>query len=103
MIVPRYDPGAETALTHLSDTEACFVLAVNVALYDEVGQLMILLNTSAAAVWELCDGTRTLDEIGRALAEAHGADRADAAVIDDDVRLTVRKLADLGLVVDAGT
>ena len=75
----------------------------NVALYDEVGQLMILLNTSAAAVWELCDGTRTLVEIGRALAEAHGATGADAAVIVDDVRLTVHKLADLGLVVEAGT
>ena len=75
----------------------------NVALYDEVGQLMILLNTSAAAVWELCDGGRTLDDIGHALAEAHGATGAAAAVIGDDVRLTVRKLAELGLVVDAGT
>jgi len=85
------------------DGAAAVPLDDNVALYDEVGQLMILLNTSAAAVWELCDGTRTLDEIGRTLAEAHGATGADAAVIDDDVRLTVHKLADLGLVVDAGT
>ena len=73
----------------------------NLAVYDEVGQLMILLNTSAAAVWELCDGTRTLDELVRALAEAHGASDADAEVIGEDVRLTVHKLADLGLVVDA--
>ena len=84
------------------DGAAAVPLDDNVALYDEVGQLMILLNTSAAAVWELCDGMRTLDEIGRALAEAHGATGADAAVIDDDVRRTVHKLADLGLVVDAG-
>jgi coenzyme PQQ synthesis protein D (PqqD) len=73
----------------------------NVALYDEVGQLMILLNTSAAAVWELCDGTRAPGEIGRTLAEEHGASGADADVIGEDVRLTVHKLADLGLVVDA--
>jgi len=37
------------------------------------------------------------------LAEAHGVSGADAALIGDDVRLTVHKLADLGLVVDAGT
>jgi len=84
------------------DGAATVPLDDNVALYDEVGQLMILLNPSAAAVWELCDGTRTLDEIGHALAEAHGATGADAAVIGDDVRLTVHKLADLGLVVEAG-
>jgi len=75
----------------------------NLAVYDDVGQLMILLNTSAAAVWQLCDGTRTLDEVVRALAEAHGASAADAEVIGEDVRLTVDKLVELGLVVDAET
>jgi hypothetical protein len=70
----------------------------NVALYDEVGQLLILLNTSAAAVWERCDGARTLDGIVGELAGAHPA---DAAVIGDDVRQTVGKLAELGLLVDA--
>ncbi len=73
----------------------------NVALYDEVGQLLILLNPSAAAVWELCDGRTTLDEMVRELADALGANGADAATMSEDVRLTVRKLADLGLVVDA--
>lgn len=70
----------------------------NVALYDEVGQLLILLNTSAAEVWECCDGTATLDDITRQLAAAHPD---DAAVIGEDVRQTVGKLAELGLVVDA--
>ena len=79
---------------------AALPLDDNLAVYDEVGQLMILLNTSAAAVWELCDGTRTVDELVRALAEAHGASDADAEVIGEDVRLTVHKLADLGLVVE---
>jgi len=73
----------------------------NVALYDEVGQLLILLNPSAAAVWELCDGRTTLDEMVRELADALSANGADAATMSEDVRLTVRKLADLGLVVDA--
>jgi hypothetical protein len=70
----------------------------NVALYDEVGQLLILLNTSAAAVWERCDGTTTVDDIARLLADAHPT---EAAVIGEDVRQTVGKLAELGLVVDA--
>ena len=70
----------------------------NVALYDEVGQLLILLNTSAAAIFERCDGETTLDDMVRELAAAHPAAVAD---IRDDVRRTVAKLMELGLVVDA--
>ena len=70
----------------------------NVALYDELGQLLILLNTSAAAVWERCDGATTLNAMVRELAAAHPA---DADVIEGDVRQTVGKLAELGLLVDA--
>lgn len=70
----------------------------NVALYDELGQLLILLNASAAAVWERCDGATTLDAMARELATAHGA---DAAVVAEDVRQTVGKLAELGLLVEA--
>ena len=73
----------------------------NVALYDEVGQLLIMLNSSAAAVWNCCDGTTTLDDMVHELAEAHGADAAAARVIGEDVRLTVRKLAELGLVAES--
>ncbi len=69
----------------------------NLALYDDVGQLLILLNTSAASVWELCDGAMTIDGMVQALVDAHDA---DTSVIEVDVRQTVRKLADLGLVVD---
>lgn len=70
----------------------------NVALYDELGQLLILLNTSAAAVWERCDGATTLHAMVRELAAAYPA---DADVIEEDVRQTVGKLAELGLLVDA--
>ncbi len=70
----------------------------NLALYDEVGQFLILLNTSAATVWELCDGATTVDEMARALARVHPE---QAPEIEEDVRQTVAKLAELGLVVDA--
>jgi pyrroloquinoline quinone biosynthesis protein D len=67
----------------------------NIAVYDDVGQLMILLNSSAAAVWNLCDGTRTVGEMVAELAETYPD---GAAVIRDDVRETLRKLAEIGLV-----
>ncbi len=70
----------------------------NLGLYDEVGQLLILLNTSAATVWELCDGATTLDEMVRALTRAHPE---QAAEIAEDVHRTMTKLAELGLVADA--
>ena len=69
----------------------------NVAVYDDVGQLLILLNSSAASVWALCDGSTTAEAMVEALAAAH-PDHAD--VIGDDVRQTLRKLAELGLVSD---
>jgi Coenzyme PQQ synthesis protein D (PqqD) len=71
----------------------------NLALYDDVGQLLILLNTSAAAVWERCDGRTTVDDMVEALAVAHGTHTEDIA---EDVRQTVAKLAELGLVAEAG-
>jgi Coenzyme PQQ synthesis protein D (PqqD) len=70
----------------------------NLAVYDDVGQLLILLNTSAAVVWERCDGTTTLDELVRDLAAPFPDDATDIA---EDVRQTVAKLRELGLVVDA--
>jgi hypothetical protein len=70
----------------------------NLAVYDDVGQLLILLNTSAAAVWERCDGATPVDDMVRALAASH---RADTAEIAEDVRQTVDKLFELGLVVQA--
>ena len=76
----------------------CADLDDNVALYNETDQLLILLNRSAAAVWELCDGARTLSEIVDVIARTHPA---EAGEIPDDVRRTVRKLAELGLVDDA--
>ena len=86
--VPRRRPGA-TAV-ELDD---------NVAVYDEVGQLLILLNTSAAEVWEKCDGATTFADLTRVLAMAHTEASPDS--IAQDAWQTVRKLAELGLVEDA--
>jgi hypothetical protein len=69
----------------------------NVAIYDDVGQLLIMFNSSAAVIWECCDGTMTLDDMVRELVSSHPD---DAAAIAEDVRMTLRKMVELGLVVD---
>jgi hypothetical protein len=67
----------------------------NLAVYDDVGQLMILLNSSAGTVWNLCDGSTTVGEMIQVLGEAYPD---QVSVIGDDVRETLRKLAEIGLV-----
>ncbi len=67
----------------------------NLAVYDEVGQLLILLNVAAAAVWIRCDGVAAFDEICADLASTYAGDLDQMA---EDVWLTVRQLAELGLV-----
>jgi Coenzyme PQQ synthesis protein D (PqqD) len=60
----------------------------NLALQDEVGQLLISLYTSAASVWELCDGRTSVESMVPTFADAHPS---DAAVMGEDVRQTLRK------------
>jgi acetyl-CoA carboxylase carboxyltransferase component len=96
-VMPTEEPGAPSLPTRRAGA-ATVALDDNVAVYDDIGQLLILLNTSAAAVWDHCDGATTVDDMVRALAAAHPD---DAAEIAEDVRQTVGKLVDLGLVVDA--
>jgi pyrroloquinoline quinone biosynthesis protein D len=72
--------------------------------YDDVREEHLLLvpegavrlNSTAAAVLELCDGARTLDEIVGTLSE-----RYDGADLRDDVQGLVDGLTQKGLVVDA--
>jgi pyrroloquinoline quinone biosynthesis protein D len=71
--------------------------------YDDVREEHLLLvpegavrlNPTAAAVLELCDGERSVDEIASALAE-----RYEGGDLRDDVEDLVNGLAQRGLVVD---
>jgi pyrroloquinoline quinone biosynthesis protein D len=73
--------------------------------YDEVREEHLLLvpegavrlNPTAAAVLELCDGERTVDDIVGVLTV-----RYDGADVSDDVRELVNGMAERGLLVDAG-
>ena len=72
--------------------------------YDEVReehQLLVpegvvRLNPTAAAVLELCDGKRLLDDIVRTLST-----RYEGADLGDDVRGLLEAMTEKGLVVDA--
>jgi pyrroloquinoline quinone biosynthesis protein D len=72
--------------------------------YDEVREEHLLLvpegavrlNPTAAAVLELCDGERSVDDIVEVLRA-----RYDGAEVGDDVRELVDGMAERGLLVDA--
>lgn len=72
----------------------------DLALYDELGHMLIMLNSSAAALWERCDGKSTFESVVGDLARSHSA---SSVVVRSDARSTLQKLASLGLVTDART
>lgn len=54
-----------------------------------------LLNETALALWQLCDGGTTPEEMAEAVAELFGLDRATAR---REVRRTLDELTEVGLV-----
>ena len=54
-----------------------------------------LLNDSARAIWELCDGTTTIQEMAVAVAQLTGMETGDA---HEDVARAVDQLIELDLV-----
>jgi|SRR5436853_1400103 hypothetical protein len=68
-------------------------LSDELVLYDPESDRAYLLNRSAAAIWDLCDGTRSLEEIARELSP--GSPPSDALL--RDLASTMRYLGDEGL------
>lgn len=62
-------------------------LADDFAILDPAEQQVHVLNPTAAAVWVLCDGSRDMDAIAVAVAEAFGV--ADAPRVREDVHTAV--------------
>jgi hypothetical protein len=69
-------------------------LGGEVLLFADGRQVVHALNASAWAVWDLCDGSRTVREIARELAELVG--RQPDSLIPEVVR-AVEDLGKLGL------
>ena len=66
-----------------------YELADELLLFCGDSQRVHVLNPSAAAVWDLCDGQRTVLEINRTLASVIGRSNAD---LFPDVHLAVNEL-----------
>lgn len=63
--------------------------------YDRGRDALHVLNDSARAIWELCDGETSPDEMADAVAELTGLGREDAQT---DVSVALGELRSLGLV-----
>ena len=66
------------------------------SIYNKDTDTLHLLNDSARAIWELCDGATNAAEMARAVSQLTDADYEDAK---KDVDTTLTKLTSLGLVV----
>jgi pyrroloquinoline quinone biosynthesis protein D len=64
-------------------------------LVDGSGDTLLLLNDTALALWELCDGTNTVDEMVAAVVQLF---QADAREVRQDVVRTIDRLHDVGAV-----
>lgn len=60
-----------------------------------VGAGDIVLNPTALALWEICDGRTSVEEMLSAVCEVFAVDRERAR---SDVRNTLMSLADLGII-----
>jgi hypothetical protein len=63
-------------------------------LYSPVHKMAFSLNSSARAVWDLCNGKRTLVEISQELGQRFNSSESELL---SDVKATVIKLGQLGL------
>jgi Coenzyme PQQ synthesis protein D (PqqD) len=70
-------------------------LAESTALYDEIAQFVVTLNSSASEIWQRCDGSATTEEIVSDIAREYAADEQE---VRHDVRATLSELRSLGLV-----
>lgn len=72
-----------------------------ISIFDPQTQEVSMLNDTASDVWRLSDGTSTLAQVVRLVAQAYGVE-PDA--IDEEVKATVKTFYDKGLLAekDAG-
>jgi hypothetical protein len=76
-----------------------FVVLHEKLLYRPGDELGVTLNHSARAVWDLCDGQHTIDEIVRELCQRIGCtDAPMQSEMRKDVAHVITQLRDLGLV-----
>jgi hypothetical protein len=65
-----------------------------VSVFSPLTRQVMMLNDTASDVWRLADGEHDLDEVTTLLATAYSVEVED---ISDDVRATVQRFVDAGL------
>jgi hypothetical protein len=70
----------------------------DLVLYDERTREGFLLNQSAAAIWQLADGTRTIASLAQDVSNVHGIEYRQAL---DDVEELMESLDHAGLLAGA--
>lgn len=91
----RDGPRQPTARPARRDHVREYRLGDELLLYVPQGETAHALNASAASIWELCDGIRTVDDISRELGQFLGC---PGEALLANVSLAVAQLAELGLV-----
>ena len=66
-----------------------------VLLFNPQNLVVLYLNESASIIWQLCDGQRTIQQIGELITEAYPEAAAD---ILEDVQGTIKLFKDHGAV-----
>jgi hypothetical protein len=64
------------------------------SLYDPRTEVVHILNSTAAVIWRMCDGSRRVEEISGQMADVYGL---DPAVTEGDVREVISKFLQAGL------
>ncbi|HVA09487.1 MAG TPA: PqqD family protein [Acidimicrobiales bacterium] len=91
--LPRWWPDADSVPIPRPNASTV-PLQGSVGIYDDVGHSLFVLNPSASAIWDRCDGTATFSEI---VEQLEGEHPVSADGIRDDVWETLRQLVRLGL------
>jgi hypothetical protein len=73
---------------------SCYDLEDEVLLYSSAGERAVSLNSSAKAIWELCDGRHTIIEIGQELGKEIGCSGDELL---DDILNAISKFREHGL------
>lgn len=78
----------------------CRSLDDEAVVYDPSHHILHYLNRTAYAIWQSCDGQRSVGQIAGSLAEAFDLDPAAPGrdAIIDDIRKTIADLAGSGLI-----
>jgi Coenzyme PQQ synthesis protein D (PqqD) len=86
---------SEQSIPHRRADLLHYRLVDEMVVYDTVSSQAASLNETARILWELCDGTRTVNALSAELAEYFGIAIEET---QSSVREAVEKLCELGLV-----